>query len=78
MQAVTEMKKEINRAIKRLPSDKAQELIDFANYLRWQEEKKTREVVEYDEWAINLAREKGFDYLTEKDILKIIEECRRS
>lgn len=77
MQVVTEMKKEIDRSIKILPSDKAQELIDFAKYLRWQEEKRTAEIVEYDEWAINLAREKGFDYLTKKDTIRIIKECRR-
>lgn len=39
--------------------------------------KDVEQMVEFDEWALNLAKEKGFDRLTEDDVVRIVHECRR-
>jgi hypothetical protein len=35
-----------------------------------------KEWLEFDEWAINLAREKGFANLTEGDVARIVSDFR--
>jgi hypothetical protein len=37
---------------------------------------KAKEWLEFDEWAINLAREKGFANLTEGDVARIVSDFR--
>ena len=64
----------IKKAISEIPEDALGEIYDFIEFLKWRREKKE---IEFDEWAINLAKEKGFDHLTEEDVIKIVKECRR-
>jgi hypothetical protein len=65
------------QAVRGLPSQKIQEIIEYADFLRWKETKEAKEIVEFDEWALNLAREKGFGQLSEDDVASIVHECRR-
>jgi hypothetical protein len=63
--------------IEELPGEKVLEVPDFAKFLRWQDVVEAREMIELDAWAENLAKEKGFDYLTEEDVAQIVHELRR-
>ena len=67
---------DLNRLAKKLPPDKRQELLDYAQFLQWKSQQKQRELVSFDAWALNLAKERGFDKLTESDVLAIVQECR--
>jgi hypothetical protein len=60
--------------LRRLSSDKRQEILDFLEFLETRE--KTKEWLEFDEWAINLAKEKGFANLTEGDVAQIVSDFR--
>jgi len=63
--------------IEELPGEKVVEVLDFAKFLRWQDLVEGRETIEFDAWAENLAKEKGFAYLTEEDVAQIVHEFRR-
>jgi hypothetical protein len=63
--------------IEELPGEKILEVLDFAKFLRWRGLVEAREVIEFDAWAENLAKEKGFAYLTEEDVAQIVHEFRR-
>ena len=63
--------------IEELPGERVLEVLDFAKFLRWQDLVKAREAIEFDAWAENLAKEKGFTYLTEEDVAQIVHEFRR-
>lgn len=72
-----EVKEEIIlEKLRRLSSEKKQEILDFLEFLESQE--RTKEWLEFDEWAINLAKEKGFAHLTEEDIGRIVSDLRGS
>ena len=60
-----------------LPGEKVLEVLDFARFLRWQDLVEAREIIEFDAWAENLAKEKGFTHLTEEDVAQIVHEFRR-
>jgi len=62
--------------LRRLSSEKKQEVLDFLEFLELRE--KSKGWLEFDEWAINLAKEKGFAHLTEKDIAQIVSDFRGS
>ncbi len=66
----------LNRLVKRLPPAKRRELWDYAQFLQWQSQQKARDLVDFDAWALNLAKKRGFDRLTEQDVLAIVQECR--
>lgn len=63
--------------IEELPGEKVLEVLDFAKFLRWQDIVEARAIIEFDAWAENLAKEKGFAHLTEEDVAQIVHECRR-
>ena len=63
--------------IEELPYEKVLEVLDFAKYLRWQDLVEAREIIEFDAWAENLAKEKGFARLSEEDVAQIVHEFRR-
>ncbi|MDI6794874.1 MAG: hypothetical protein QME81_18740 [bacterium] len=69
---------QVLQAVRDLPSQKIQEIIEYADFLKWKETKEAKEIVEFDEWALNLAREKGFARLSEDDVAGIVHECRRN
>jgi len=60
--------------LRRLPSERKQEILDFLEFLDSRE--RAKEWLEFDEWAINLAKEKGFAHLTEEDIARIVTDYR--
>jgi hypothetical protein len=60
--------------LRRLSSERKQEILDFLEFLESRE--KAKEWLEFDEWAINLAKEKGFANLTEEDIARIVNDFR--
>lgn len=61
--------------LRRLPPDKQQQVVDFMDFLESREG--VRGWLEFDEWARNLAKEKGFSQLTEEDIARIVSDFRR-
>ncbi len=60
--------------LRKLSSDKKREILDFLEFLETRE--KAKGWVEFDEWAVNLAKEKGFVNLTEGDIARIVSDFR--
>lgn len=60
--------------LRKLSSDKKREILDFLEFLEMRE--KAKEWLEFDEWAVNLAKEKGFANLTEGDIAGIVNDFR--
>ena len=51
-----------------------QEVIDLLDLLA--SGQKAKDWLEFDEWALNVAKENGFDHLTEKDIARIVSDFR--
>jgi len=76
MALITKNKSFIKKEIDKLPPQLIQEVLDFIRFLRQKEEAKTW--IEFDEWALNLAKEKGFSNLSEKEIANIVESFRKS
>lgn len=48
--------------------------VDFLDFLS--SGGKAKEWLEFDEWALNLAKKKGFDRLTEDDVARIVSDLR--
>jgi len=61
-----------------LPENKVAQVLDFARFLLWQEEKRPGEPTPFDVWAERLAQEKGFAYMTEQDVARIVRESRQA
>lgn len=76
MTMLTKERAQIKKEIDKLPSELVQEVRNFIEFLKQKKEKK--EWVVFDEWAANLAKEKGFSYLTEEDISQIVASYRES
>ena len=64
----------ILKKFRSLSPERKQEAIDFLDFLTSGEMGKDR--LEFDEWALNLAREKGFNRLTRKDVACIVSDFR--
>jgi hypothetical protein len=64
------------KAVEDLPEEQVLEVLDFARFLKWRELAQEREVTEFEAWAENLAREKGFAHLKEEDVAQIVHELR--
>jgi hypothetical protein len=62
--------------VRRFPPERIQEVLDFIEFLEQRGRQKAW--IEFDEWALNLAKEKGFQHLTEEDVAGIVKEHRRS
>lgn len=60
--------------LRRLSPERKQALFDFLDFLESKES--LGKWIEFDEWALNLAREKGFGQLTESDIADIVDDIR--
>ncbi len=76
MATITKKKSSIKAEIDKLPPQLAQEVLDFIEFLKQKEE--TKKWVEFDEWALNLAKEKKFSNLTEKEVTNIVESFRKN
>ena len=59
---------------RKLPSQKKQEILDFLEFLESRE--KAKKWLEFDEWALNLAKDRGFAHLTEEDVARIVSDFR--
>ena len=57
-----------------LSAKRKQEAIDLLDLLA--SGKKAKDWLEFDEWALNVAKEKGFNHLTEKDVARIVSDFR--
>ena len=68
-------KQEIVEKIQSLPPESVGEVIAFIEFIGQREKK--RIWIEFDEWALNLAKEKGFSQLTEEDIAEIVKQHRQ-
>jgi hypothetical protein len=64
----------IIRSFRSLSPDKKRKVIDYLDLLA--SGKNAEDWVEFDEWAINLAKKKGFDRLTEEDVTQIVTDLR--
>ena len=64
----------IIRSFRALSPNKKRKAIDYLDLLA--SGKKAKDSVEFDEWAINLAKKKGFDRLTEEDVARIVSDYR--
>lgn len=62
--------------VRSFPPEMVQEILDFIEFL--EQRRRQRGWMEFDEWAMNLAKEKGFYHLTEEDVARIVKEHRRS
>jgi hypothetical protein len=60
--------------VRQLPPEQLQEVLDFIEFL--QQRERQRQWVSFDAWAMNLAKEKGFQHLTEDDIAQIVKAHR--
>ena len=60
--------------LRRLSPERKKEILDFLDFLEYREGAMRR--LELDEWATNLAKEKGFHHLTEEDVAKIVSDFR--
>lgn len=77
MTVIGELNEEIIiERLRNLPPEKRREVFDFLEFLELQE--RGKKWIEFDEWAINLSREKGFSYLKEDDISSIVKDFRGS
>ena len=59
---------------RRLSQEKKEEVLDFLEFLESRE--KVKAWLEFDEWAINLAKQKGFYQLTDEDVACIVSDFR--
>lgn len=57
-----------------LPEKDVPIVIHFIEFLKWSERQRW---TDFDRWAMELAREKGFGHLTEEEIAQIVHEYRR-
>ena len=72
--AINRDEEKIIRNFRSLSPDKKRQAIDYLDLLA--AGKRAKDWIEFDEWAINLAREKKFDRLTEGDIARIVNDFR--
>jgi hypothetical protein len=60
--------------LRRLSVERKKEVFDFLEFLEYREGAMRK--LEFDEWATNLAKEKGFHHLTEEDVARIVSDFR--
>lgn len=68
------MEESLLQRLRRLPLERRRELLDFLEFLESREQ--AQGWLEFDEWAVNLAKEKGFAHLTEEDVSRIVSDFR--
>jgi len=71
---MSEKQQQILEKIQSFPPEKIEEVLDFIEFI--EEREKRKAWVEFDEWAMNLAKEKGFYHLTEEDVAEIVRQHR--
>jgi len=69
-----DLEKKILNAFRGLSPEKKQEVIDFIEFIESRDQ--LIKWIEFDEWALNLAKEKGFNHLTEDEVAQIVKAHR--
>jgi hypothetical protein len=64
------------RVVGLLPEEKVAQVLDFAQFILWQETKSPDETTAFERWAEKLARNRGFAHLSEDDVACIVHESR--
>ena len=59
-----------------LPEEKVAQVLDFAQFILWQENTSPGEATAFERWTERLARDKGFAHLSEEDVAYIVHESR--
>jgi hypothetical protein len=75
-QEIEEKEEVVIEKFRRLSQEKKEEVLDFLEFLESRE--KVKGWLEFDEWAINLAKQKGFYQLTDDDVARIVSDFRSS
>jgi len=75
-QTVKRKEEVILEKLRRLSPERKKEILDFLDFLEFREG--TMKWLEFDEWATNLAKERGFHHLTEEDVAKIVSDFNGS
>lgn len=75
-QIVKRKEEVILEKLQRLSPERKNEVLDFLEFLELREG--AVKWIEFDEWATNLAKEKGFHHLTEEDVAMIVSDFRGS
>jgi len=70
-----EQEQVILEKVRQLPPEQLQEVLDFIEFL--QQRERQQQWISFDAWAMNLAKEKGFQHLTEDDIAQIVKAHRK-
>jgi len=73
-QRIEEKEEAMVEKFRRLTHEKKEEVLDFLEFLESRE--KVMAWLEFDEWAINLAKQKGFYQLTDEDVACIVSDFR--
>ncbi|HWP91836.1 MAG TPA: hypothetical protein VNN20_06530 [Thermodesulfobacteriota bacterium] len=68
------LEKKVLDAFRKLSPEKKQEVLDLIEFIESKD--RVTKWIEFDEWAVNLAKEKGFNHLTEEDVAQIVEAHR--
>ena len=71
---MSDKQQRIMEKIQSFPPEKIDEILSFIEFIERRERSKSW--IELDEWAMNLAKEKGFYHLTEKDVSDIVNQHR--
>jgi len=66
--------KKILNAFRKLPPEKKLEVVDFIEFIESRD--RYSKWIEFEEWAVNLAKDRGFNHLTEEDVAKIVKAHR--
>ena len=72
--AIKRDEEKVLQKFRNLPPDKKLEAIDYLDLLA--SGKKAKDWVAFDEWAMNLAKRRGFDRLSEEDVARIVSDFR--
>jgi hypothetical protein len=60
--------------VRMFPPEWIQKVLDFVECL--EQQGRQNGWIEFDEWALNLTKETGFQHLTEEDVARIVKEHR--
>ena len=64
------------RIVSLLPEEKVAQVLDFAQFILWQETNSPDETTSFERWAERLARDKGFAHLSKEDVAYLVHESR--
>lgn len=71
------LEEKLTKIVSGLADQKKIELIEYAEYLKAKEKLMDKEIQKFDNWAEDIAKKRGFNKLTEKDVMDVILECRK-